>query len=164
MAERGAFREDLYYFINVVRLHVPPLRERKEDILWLAQRLLEECAGQRRSGATSLSAGAQRFMLEYPWPGNVRELRSAIERACLFGAQGAIQPESLFEELPPAFDTAQETLDEHLRIFERQYILRVLTTHEGYGRITRAAATLGISRKNLWERMRRLDIAASGDG
>jgi len=163
MAERGAFREDLYYYINVVRLHLPPLRERKEDILWLAQRLLDEQAGQPRAGAMSLSPRAQRVMLEYPWPGNVRELKSAIERACLLGAQGALQPESLFEELPSALDTDQQTLDEHLRIFERQYILRVLATHEGHGRITRAAATLGISRKNLWERMRRLGIAAGGD-
>lgn len=164
MVERGEFREDLYYFVNVVRLHVPALRERKEDILWLAQRFLDEQAAQRRSGAKALSARAQQFMLEYPWPGNVRELKSAIERACLLAGQGALQPEALFEEAPPALDTNPETLDEHLRIFERQYILRVLATHEGHGRITRAAATLGISRKNLWERMRRLGIATAAEG
>ena len=163
MVERGEFREDLYYYINVVRLHVPPLRERKEDILWLALRLLEEHAGQRHASARAISARAERLMLEYPWPGNVRELKSAIERACLLGAQGALQPEALFEEIPPALDTSNETLDEHLKIFERQYILRVLATHEGHGRITRAAATLGISRKNLWERMKRLGIPAGGE-
>ncbi|OGA04804.1 MAG: hypothetical protein A3H35_17740 [Betaproteobacteria bacterium RIFCSPLOWO2_02_FULL_62_17] len=161
--ERGEFREDLYYYINVVALHVPPLRERKEDILWLAQRFLEQEAAGRRGETKLLSARAERLMLEYPWPGNVRELRSAIERACLLGPDGALQPEALFEELPPAFDSKSETLDEHLRIFERQYITRVLAMHEGHGRITRTAATLGISRKNLWERMRRLGIAASGD-
>ena len=164
MVERGEFREELYYYVNVVRLHVPPLRERKEDILWLAQRFLDEHAGQRRSGARGLSTRAERLMLEYPWPGNVRELKSAIERACLLAPQGALQPEALFEELPPALDTTKETLDEHLKVFERQYIMRVLATHEGHGRITRAAATLGISRKNLWERMKRLGIAASGEG
>ena len=164
MAERGEFREELYYYINVVRLHVPPLRERKEDILWLAQRFIDEHVRQRRTGAKSLSARAERLMLDYPWPGNVRELKSAIERACLLGAQGALQPEALFEELPPALDTTSETLDEHLKVFERQYILRVLATHEGHGRITRAAATLGISRKNLWERMKRLGIPAGGEG
>ena len=164
IVERGEFREELYYYINVVRLHVPPLRERKEDILWLAQRFLDEQAGQRRAGAKSLSARAERLMLDYPWPGNVRELKSAIERAYLLGSQGTLQPEALFEELPPALDTTSETLDEHLKIFERQYIMRVLATHEGYGRITRAAATLGISRKNLWERMKRLGIPAGGEG
>lgn len=164
MVVKGEFREDLYYYIAVVRLHVPPLRERKEDILWLAQRLLDEQAGQRRTGAKSLSARAERLMLDYPWPGNVRELKSAIERACLLNARGPLQPEALFEELPPALDTTKETLDEHLRVFERQYILRVLASHEGHGRITRAAATLGISRKNLWERMKRLGIPASGEG
>ena len=163
MVERGEFREELYYYINVVRLHVPPLRERKEDILWLAQRFLDEYAAQRRTKSRPLSARAERLMLEYPWPGNVRELKSAIERACLLGAQGALQAEALFEELPPALDTTKETLDEHLKIFERQYIMRVLATHEGHGRITRAAATLGISRKNLWERMKRLGIAAGGE-
>ena len=163
MVERGEFREDLYYYVNVVRLHVPPLRERKEDILWLANRFLEADAAPRRAGLRSLSARAEHLMLEYPWPGNVRELKSAVERACLLGAQGALQPEALFEELPPALDTANETLDGHLRIFERQYILRVLASHEGHGRITRAAATLGISRKNLWERMNRLGISTSGE-
>ena len=130
----------------------------------LAQRFLDEHVRQRRTGAKSLSARAERLMLDYPWPGNVRELKSAIERACLLGAHGALQPEALFEELPAALDTTSETLDEHLKVFERQYILRVLATHEGHGRITRAAATLGISRKNLWERMKRLGIPASGEG
>jgi len=164
MTEQREFREDLYYYVNVVRLHVPPLRERKEDILWLAQRFLDEHARQRRTGVKLLSARAEHLMLDYPWPGNVRELKSAIKRACLLGAQGALQPEALFEELPPALDTTKETLDEHLKVFERQYIMRVLATHEGHGRITRAAATLGISRKNLWERMKRLGIAAGGQG
>ncbi len=163
MVERGEFREDLYYYINVVRVHVPPLRERKEDVLWLAQRVLDEHAGQRRAGAHTLSARAERLMLEYPWPGNVRELKSAIERACLLGAQGSLQPEALFEEVPPALNATKETLDEHLKVFERQYIMRVLASHDGHGRITRAAATLGISRKNLWERMKRLGIPASAE-
>ena len=163
LVERGEFREELYYYINVVRLQVPPLRERKEDILWLARRFLDEYAGQRRAGARTLSARAEGLMLEYPWPGNVRELKGAIERACLLGTQGALQPEALFEEVPPALDATGETLDEHLKVFERQYILRVLATHEGHGRITRAAATLGISRKNLWERMKRLGIPAGGE-
>ena len=163
MVERGEFREELYYYINVVRLHVPPLRERKEDILWLAQRFLEQYAAQRRSKSRPLSTRAEGLMLDYPWPGNVRELKSTIERACLLAPQGALQPEALFEELPPALDTTKETLDEHLKVFERQYIMRVLATHEGHGRITRAAATLGISRKNLWERMKRLGIAAGGE-
>ena len=163
MVERGEFREELYYYINVVRLHVPPLRERKEDILWLAQRFLDEQAAQRRTKARPLSTRAERLMLDYPWPGNVRELKGAIERACLLGAPGALQPETLFEEVPLALDTTGETLDEHLKVFERQYIMRVLASHEGHGRITRAAATLGISRKSLWERMKRLEIPAGGE-
>ena len=163
MVGRGEFREDLYYYINVVRLHIPPLRERKEDILWLARRFLEKEGGQSRSGAKVLSVQAERVLLEYPWPGNARELKSAIERACLLGQGAGLQPKALFEEMPAALSATRETLGDYLRIFERQYITRVLATHEGHGRITRAAATLGISRKNLWERMRRLDIPASGE-
>ena len=163
MVEQGEFRQELYYYINVVRLHIPPLRERKEDILWLARRFLDEDSVQRRTTAKSLSARAERMMLEYPWPGNVRELNSAIERACLLGGQDELEPEALFEELPIALSTAKQTLDEHLKFFERQYIMRVLSAQEGHGRITRAAATLGISRKNLWERMKRLGIPTSGD-
>ena len=163
MVERREFHEELYYYVNVVRLHIPPLRERKEDILWLARRFLDEQGGIRSAGARALSARAERVMLEYPWPGNARELHAAIERACLLSAQGALQPEALFEEIPRALDMASETLDEHLKVFERQYIMRVLATHEGHGRITRAAATLGISRKNLWERMKRLGIPAGGE-
>ena len=163
MVGRGEFREDLYYYIDVVRLHIPPLRERKEDILWLARYFLEQEAAQRRGGAKALSVQAERVLLEYPWPGNARELKSAIERACLLGQGAELWPEALFEEMPSKLNAARETLDDYLRVFERQYISRVLAMHEGHGRITRAAATLGISRKNLWERMRRLDISASGE-
>jgi len=163
MVEQREFREDLFYYINVVRLHVLPLRQRKEDILWLAQRFLADPALQRRGQLRQLSSRAEALMLDYPWPGNARELKSAIERACLLGDAPMLQPEALFETLPGSPAAANETLDEHLKVFERQYIQRVLALHEGHGRITRAAATLGISRKNLWERMRRLGITAAGE-
>ena len=157
MVERGEFREDLYYRINVVHLHVPPLRERKEDIIWLARRFLDDEAAQRRGAPRTFSTRAEHAMTDYSWPGNVRELKHAIERACLLSSAGEmLQPEALFQEMPSAVEAGDETLSKHLESMERQYIVRVLAAHNG--RIMRAAATLGISRKNLWEKMRRLGI------
>ena len=157
MVESGEFREDLYYRINVVCLHIPPLRERKEDIVWLAQCFLDEEAAQRGGTPRLLSAQAERAMTEYPWPGNVRELKHIIERACLLSsARGMLQPEDLFQEISSAIRATDKTLAEHLESLERQYIVRVLAAHNG--RIIPAATALGISRKNLWEKMKRLDI------
>jgi DNA-binding NtrC family response regulator len=159
MVENGKFREDLYYRINVVNLHVPPLRERKEDIIWLARRFLDEEAAQRRGAPRLLSTRAERAMTDYSWPGNVRELKHTIERACvLCHARGTLQPEDLFEDVPSAARMADATLSEHLESMERQYVVRVLAAHNG--RVVRAAGALGISRKNLWEKMKRLGIDA----
>ena len=159
MVGGGKFREDLYYRINVVNLHVPPLRERKEDIIWLARRFLDEEAAQRRGAPRLLSTRAERAMTDYSWPGNVRELKHTIERACLLGSsRGMLQPEDLFDEIPSAILMADGTLSEHLESMERQYIVRVLAAHNG--RVIRAAEALGISRKNLWEKMKRLGIDA----
>ncbi len=159
MVESGKFREDLYYRINAVNLQVPPLRERKEDILWLARHFLEEEAAARRGVPRLLSARAERAMTDYAWPGNVRELKHIIERACILGsARGTLQPEDLFQETPVAITPADNSLSDHLENMERQYIVRVLAAHNG--RIMRAAGVLGISRKNLWEKMKRLGIDA----
>ena len=157
MVADGSFREDLYYRINVVHVQVPPLRERTEDILWLARRFLEEEAAQRSGTLRVFSPRAEHALLSYPWPGNVRELKHTIERACLLGkSKGMLQPEDLFQEMPQGSDASDGTLSEHLETSERKYIIRVLAAHEG--RIMRAAAALGISRKNLWEKMKRLGI------
>ncbi|MCX7169211.1 MAG: sigma-54 dependent transcriptional regulator, partial [Proteobacteria bacterium] len=156
MVESGKFREDLYYRINVVHLRVPPLRERSEDILWLARIFLEEQTARKNSSPRSLSKSAERVMLGYPWPGNVRELKHAIERACLLSLKGAIQAEYLFEEMPAALKPTDETLTEYLKVYEREYILRMLAANNWH--VTRTATALGISRKNMWERMKRFDI------
>ncbi|MFA7282385.1 MAG: sigma-54 dependent transcriptional regulator [Sterolibacterium sp.] len=156
MVENGKFREDLYYRINVVHLRVPPLRERSEDVLWLARTFLEEESDKKGSLPRTLSKKAERVMLDYPWPGNVRELKHAIERACLLSPRGVIQPEYLFEELPAALQSTGETLNEYLKVYEREYILRMLTINNWH--VTKTAAALGISRKNMWERMKRFDI------
>ena len=161
MVGSGDFREDLYYRINVVHVRVPPLRERKEDILWLARHFLEAEAAQRGGAVRSLSNKLERFMLDYPWPGNVRELKHALERACVLSTSGKLPPDLMFDEMPPKLALTDETLAECLATYERQYIARVLATHDGHA--TRAAEALGISRKNLWEKMKRYGIQRKSD-
>ena len=159
MVEEGRFREDLYYRIHVVHLHIPPLRERKGDIVWLAKRLLAELAngsGQPRE----LHSAAEQPLLEFPWPGNIRELKHCLERACILFPNGALTADALFgdDRLAPQIPAIApaDTLSDYLGEREREYIRQVLQANGG--RIADTAAALGISRKNLWEKMKKLQI------
>jgi DNA-binding NtrC family response regulator len=158
MVEVGQFREDLYYRIHVIHLNIPPLRERKEDIPWLAERLLEDW-NAKNSDPRTLTRQAEQALLDYPWPGNVRELKHCLERACILSQQSELSAELLFDELPasPAdvLSTA-ESLSEYIHSCERKYINNCLRINSGH--ITETAASLGISRKNLWEKMKKLEI------
>ena len=159
MVEQGSFREDLYYRIHVIHLHVPPLRERQEDILWLAGRLLDARASKGEARRT-LTAEAEHALTRYPWPGNVRELQHCLERASVLSVSQLLNVESLFGSngsLLPEDPALRQPLSEHLQDCERAYIRRALA--ECGGRIADTAALLGISRKNLWEKMRKLDMA-----
>jgi DNA-binding NtrC family response regulator len=158
LVEEGRFREDLYYRINVVQIRIPPLRERKEDIPRLARAMLDEFGARQGGARRSLSARAERALLDYPWPGNVRELRHCIERACIVSANQILEPEDFFDQGSPALSEQAQTasLGSYLEDCERAYITRALTANSG--RIAQSAATLGISRKNLWEKMKKLGI------
>jgi DNA-binding NtrC family response regulator len=94
---RGAFREDLYHRLNVVALHVPPLREHPEDIPALARHFLELAAVRCRRRVSAVSPEAERYLITYSWPGNVRELENAIERAVVLGQSDVLLPEDLPE-------------------------------------------------------------------
>ncbi|MBI4996882.1 MAG: sigma-54-dependent Fis family transcriptional regulator [Rhodocyclales bacterium] len=158
MVEEGGFREDLYYRIHVVHLHVPPLRERKDDILWLAKHFLEMLAAGGRP--RELHPSAEKALLNHPWPGNVRELKHCLERANVLHPSGAFTAADLFGEAQavPATDfVGTTTLSGYLDEREREFILRALDAKQG--RIAETAASLGISRKNLWEKMKKLGIA-----
>lgn len=166
----GEFREDLYYRINVLQIRIPPLRERPEDIAWFARRFLDEFARRAGGVARRLRPDAEQALLEYPWPGNVRELRHAIERAAILCTTPLIPPDALFGEgaLPaaPTMVAATESeviasLNDYLRQCERRYILAALA--EQQWQIAQTAERLGISRKNLWEKMRKLEIEAPPD-
>ncbi len=158
MVEIGQFREDLYYRIHVIHLNIPPLRERKEDILWLTKNLLEDWNAQN-SDPRTLTSSAEQSLLAYPWPGNIRELKHCLERACILSQQTELSPELLFNNVPAAPETTgttQESLSEYIHACERKYISNCLQSNEG--RIAETAASLGISRKNLWEKMKKLGI------
>lgn len=159
MVEEGRFREDLYYRIHVVQIDVPPLRERREDILWLTDCFLTDLAsGEKR--CCKLDASAEQALLEADWPGNARELRHCLERACILDGSPTLTALSLCGK--PRKDANQETpqtLADHIASSERRHILEALAANDG--RIAETAAQLGISRKNLWEKMKKHDIRAS---
>jgi DNA-binding NtrC family response regulator len=158
MVEAGEFREDLYYRIHVIHLPIPPLRERREDILWLTEKLLARCATEHGGLVRRLHRSAEKPMLDYPWPGNIRQLKHVLERACILTTQPVLTAELLFGEMPvPQADAPAELLADYLQACERRYIEQALRAN--HWRIIESAAALGISRKNLWEKMRKLGIA-----
>jgi len=157
MVREGLFREDLYYRIEGVQLHLPALRERPEDILWLAGRFLAEQAQLHQEQPRSLSLGARAALLAYQWPGNARELRNRIERACIFSAEQVIRASDLLEgRLDKAQGSAPPTLEYFVAAAEREYLAAVLERFNG--KVGVAAQALGISRKTLWEKTRRYGI------
>ncbi len=161
MVSQGDFREDLYYRINVVQLRVPPLRERREDILGLSRLFLAELAGNGKKPPV-LTPAAEQALLNYPWPGNIRELRNTLERASLLTDSRSIGLDHLFERPAPVIgDTpngngGSSNLRDYLNECERDFIVRSLESC--HWQIQSCADALGISRKNLWEKMRKLDI------
>ncbi len=164
LVEQGHFREDLFYRVNVIRVRIPPLRERQDDVLWLARGFLAECAGASAQ-PRRMSPQAESALLRYHWPGNVRELKHAVERACILALAPVIQPWDLFQS-----DSLQDqtgcpmpdtTLAAYLRDCEREFIVRALEEHEW--RVTETADALGISRKNLWEKLRKLGIPGKSE-
>ncbi|WP_298830565.1 sigma-54 dependent transcriptional regulator [uncultured Piscinibacter sp.] len=163
--EAGAFREDLFYRINVIHLRIPMLRERREDILWFARQFLREFGEQHGGQPRVLSPAAEQALVNYPWPGNLRELRHCIERACILSGDTTLEPSALFESWPEGAAGqahAAGTLEQYIRDCERGYIQQALERCQG--QIGNTAAHLGISRKNLWEKMKRLQIQGRVQG
>ena len=151
---QGRFREDLYYRLNVVELSVPPLRERREDILPLAAQFIAEFVRGRARFSSSVAEGLER----YSWPGNVRELRNAMERAALLSRGELILPEHLPARVrnaseQPAASMLAPAGEAQLEEVERQTILQALQKHH-FSR-TETAKALGISRRALIYKLQR---------
>jgi two-component system, NtrC family, response regulator AtoC len=154
------FREDLYYRLKVLDLHIPPLRERKSDLPLLVQHF---------SKGPSISPRAWGALSEYNFPGNVRELEHAIERASVLAKGGEIDLEHLPDDAVgqygreiPAAEPQRETirpLSVAIKEFEREYLMRTLSLAQG--KKARAAEMLGITRKNLWEKLRAFGITGA---
>jgi len=162
LVEAGEFREDLYYRIHVVHINVPPLRERKEDILWLAAQFLDSIAVPGAS-ARKLHPLAERALVEHDWPGNIRELKNCLERACVFSTSPTLTITDLFGGGLASEEDQEgpESLAEFVQACERRYIEQSLAENDW--RIKETAAALNITRKNLWEKMRKYDIKSATD-
>jgi two-component system, NtrC family, response regulator HydG len=153
----GVFREDLYFRLNVFEIALPPLRERRDDILPLAQAFLRELAQDR---PRRLAPEAEAALLAHAWPGNVRELRNTIERAIILARGGVVHP----EHLPPtiaagAVDAvAKVTPRAGTKVHDLERELIVRTLEETQGNRTRAAESLGMSRRALLYKLKRYGI------
>jgi DNA-binding NtrC family response regulator len=155
----GRFREDLFHRLNVVPLRIAPLRNRREDVLPLAEAFLARERDRGTTAAVGFAPEAAEILKGYLWPGNVRELRSVVERVALAVRTGAVPPGALPPQLgeQPATLWAGRERRPTLRDVELAYIRWVLDAVGGSQ--TRAAAVLGISRKALWEKRRRYGMS-----
>jgi two-component system nitrogen regulation response regulator NtrX len=158
--ERGNFREDLFYRLNVIPFFVPPLRERREDIPLLADHFLREFTTSYGRKAKELTPEAYRLLSEYHWPGNVRELKNLIERIVILNPQVRVDARHIplntarrpSERSGGRFGSLQEVRE----AVEREYILKKL--EETNGNVSRTAELLGLERSNLYRKMKTLGI------
>jgi DNA-binding NtrC family response regulator len=165
----GRFRQDLLFRINTVAVHLPPLRERREDIPLLTQVFVEELARERGKPVAGVEEEVLETFDEYPWPGNVRELRNVIERAVLFCPGERIRREHLPASLrrngaAAAAGARAEvlTLEHAVRRAEAEAIRVALDA--AHGKRSVAAGILGVSRKTLWDKMRHYGFSSGGEG
>jgi len=164
---RGEFREDLYYRLNVFAIQLPPLRQRGEDILPLADSFLEELGPLVGRPAAGISLAAREILLAYAWPGNVRELRNVLERATILCEGGLITAEHLPSELAqregashsPAQPSAFPTGGIDLQVVERDLIVKALETSRNNR--AKAARLLGITRAQLYRRLHKHGLEPS---
>jgi two-component system response regulator HydG len=159
--KRGGFRSDLFYRLNVFALHLPPLRQRRDDIPLLIDAFLSRGAEQRAEPVKRLSAEALEVMMEYAWPGNVRELENALERAAILSKADLIDVPELPERVTerrsePLITDRTPTSNPTLDVIERAYILWVLQA-EG-GNKSRAAERLGIDPSTLYRKLSRYGV------
>jgi DNA-binding NtrC family response regulator len=160
----GAFRQDLYYRLKVVELRVPPLRDRREDVLPLARVLLADAALRMKRKITGLAPGAADQILRYEWPGNVRELENAMERAVALARGSRVELEDLPEEVRQAFPKPVATRGtvRSLGEIEREYILAALDLNGGNQAQT--AEQLQIGSATLYRKLKAYGVVLRKDG
>jgi len=159
--DKGNFREDLFYRLNVIPFHVPPLRERVEDVPMLADYFLAEFTTAAGRKPKELTPEAHELLRSYHWPGNVRELRNLIERIVIMNPQTRIEARHIPLLLTRKQAAGRQmdnfgSLQEFRAAAEREFIMKKLD--EAKGNVTRAAELLGLERSNLYRKMRTLGI------
>jgi len=158
---RNAFREDLFYRLNVIPFTVPPLRDRVEDIPTLARHFLAEFNRAYGRKSKDLAPAALEILMRYPWPGNVRELKNLIERLVIMCPTLRIEPHHLppevFRDAGHGTENPNATLHEARSAYEREFILRKL--EENQWNMTKTAAAVGLERTHLYRKMKSLGIA-----
>jgi transcriptional regulator with PAS, ATPase and Fis domain len=163
MVQEEKFREDLYYRLNVFTLHLPPLRERKEDIALLVDYLLNKLPKK-----AEISSVALQMLMTYAWPGNIRELKNTIESAAVIAENKYIEPAQLPGKISGAFSTSpgeftlptNASLDERLHEIEKSMIIEALRKTGGVQ--VRATELLGINQRSLWHRIKKHNIDVRG--
>ncbi|HEV3050206.1 MAG TPA: sigma 54-interacting transcriptional regulator, partial [Longimicrobium sp.] len=174
MVSSGTFRDDLLYRLQVIPLHLPPLRDRREDVVPLAHHFLAHFAERYARTVRGFSDGARRLLLSYDWPGNVRELRNAVERAAVMAEGEQIEP----RDLPPPLAESRapvdpvdaaladlpfaEARDRAMDAWERRFLAAALERHGG--NVSATARALDLHRQSLQKRLRTLDLAREAPG
>jgi DNA-binding NtrC family response regulator len=164
MVADGKFREDLYHRLNVIRILVPPLRERGEDILPLAYHFLHYYNDNHNRQVQTLSAQAEGILLNHHWPGNVRELKNVMEKLVIFAEKSEIDIDDVLQAMGNEHtnNSANGNKDEMMSLrsaqesFQKRYILQML--HRCKWKMTDTARALSIDRSNLFKKMRKLGI------
>jgi len=164
--EKGTFREDIYYRLNVIPIEVPPLRNRVEDIPQLMEIFLDECAKQNRSKKKVVTQNILDLLLNYSWPGNVRELKNLVERLAIMTDKDVIDEYDLPAPYRPKAkdDIASvearlflsNSIKEAREIFEKEFIKRKLIQHSN--NVTKTAEAIGVQRSHLYKKLRKLNL------
>jgi DNA-binding NtrC family response regulator len=156
LAERGKFRQDLLFRLNVIQFNVPPLRERREDIPLLADYFLGRFADEIRSTPKKLSADARSFLRKYEFPGNVRELKNLMERINIYCEGTTVNSKDIKPLLPGVSPKSTIALKKAVDNFEKRHIESALAANNG--NVAQTARQLGLERSHLYKKMKRLKI------
>jgi len=153
--EKGNFREDLYYRLNVLPIHIPALRERKEDIPLLVEHFIEKYNEAHGLAVAGISQGALKILIDYSWPGNIRELEHTIEKAVILSDGEIVRQEHLF---PRISSTAARRGPDSFNLEENERILIENAMRKERGNVSAAAKKLGINRSTLYQKMKKYGI------
>lgn len=156
--DKGRFREDLFFRINVIEIVVPSLRERRDDIELLVNQFLTEVTNRLGSQEKSVSKDALDLLVHYDWPGNIRELRNVVERAVVLARDNVIRPEDLPEEIghKASFEEIPGQFKSSVKGFERELLLKTLKSCDNDKKL--AAKVLGIGLSSLYRKLEEFNI------